>query len=107
MAAIANKNKQTLKLVFNAFQFIISWSVSNLSPWFPLPSYNYFREDEEIYKEFFDIANDVIPTLLKETAAAAENGGEGGEESEKVTGTVLALWCFGCCSYLLISSTFR
>ncbi|XP_062305624.1 menin [Osmerus eperlanus] len=48
-----------------------------------MQDYNYFREDEEIYKEFFDIANDVIPTLLKETAAAAENGGEGGEESEK------------------------
>lgn len=39
-------------------------------------SYNYCREDEEIYKEFFDIANDVIPTLLKETATAAENGEE-------------------------------
>lgn len=51
-------------------------------------SYNYFREDEEIYKEFFDIANDVIPTLLKETAAAAESpgeGGEGGEGADKVS----------------------
>uniref|UniRef100_A0A8C1SJX1 Menin n=1 Tax=Cyprinus carpio TaxID=7962 RepID=A0A8C1SJX1_CYPCA len=45
--------------------------------------YNYCREDEEIYKEFFDIANDVIPTLLKETAAAAESGGEGVDEMEK------------------------
>lgn len=45
-------------------------------------SYNYFREDEEIYKEFFDIANDVIPTLLKETATAAESPGEGGEGTE-------------------------
>lgn len=45
-------------------------------------SYNYCREDEEIYKEFFDIANDVIPTLLKETAA--ESGGEGTEGAEKV-----------------------
>lgn len=45
-------------------------------------SYNYCREDEEIYKEFFDIANDVIPTLLKETAA--ESGGEGAEGAEKV-----------------------
>lgn len=45
-------------------------------------SYNYFREDEEIYKEFFDIANDVIPTLLKETAAA-ESTGEGEEEEEE------------------------
>lgn len=50
--------------------------------------YNYFREDEEIYKEFFDIANDVIPTLLKETAAAAESlgeGEEGGEGADKVS----------------------
>ncbi|XP_061665183.1 menin isoform X3 [Syngnathoides biaculeatus] len=29
-----------------------------------MQDYNYFREDEEIYKEFFDIANDVIPTRL-------------------------------------------
>ncbi|XP_067301363.1 menin [Pseudorasbora parva] len=48
-----------------------------------MQDYNYCREDEEIYKEFFDIANDVIPTLLKETAAAAESGGEGAEEMEK------------------------
>lgn len=50
-------------------------------------SYNYFREDEEIYKEFFDIANDVIPTLLKETAAAESPGeeGEGGEGTDKVS----------------------
>lgn len=49
-------------------------------------SYNYFREDEEIYKEFFDIANDVIPTLLKETAAADSIGEEdGGETTDKVT----------------------
>ncbi|XP_040035668.2 menin [Gasterosteus aculeatus] len=48
-----------------------------------MQEYNYFREDEEIYKEFFDIANDVIPTLLKETAAAAESPGEGGEGADK------------------------
>ncbi|XP_030636145.1 menin [Chanos chanos] len=48
-----------------------------------MQDYNYCREDEEIYKEFFDIANDVIPTLLKETAAAAESSGEVGEEEEK------------------------
>ncbi|KAG7465271.1 hypothetical protein MATL_G00174630 [Megalops atlanticus] len=47
-----------------------------------MQDYNYFREDEEIYKEFFDIANDVIPTLLKETAAAAESGEEGGDRGE-------------------------
>ncbi|KAM9827904.1 menin [Neosynchiropus ocellatus] len=44
-----------------------------------MQDYNYFREDEEIYKEFFDIANDVIPTLLKETSAAAESPSEGPE----------------------------
>ncbi|XP_026066957.1 menin-like [Carassius auratus] len=48
-----------------------------------MQDYNYCREDEEIYKEFFDIANDVIPTLLKETAAGAESGGEGADETEK------------------------
>lgn len=47
-----------------------------------MQDYNYFREDEEIYKEFFDIANDVIPTLLKETAAAAESAAEEGEGEE-------------------------
>ncbi|XP_061524815.1 menin [Phycodurus eques] len=47
-----------------------------------MQDYNYFREDEEIYKEFFDIANDVIPTLLKETAAAAESPAEGGDAGE-------------------------
>ncbi|XP_028284481.1 menin [Parambassis ranga] len=45
-----------------------------------MQEYNYFREDEEIYKEFFDIANDVIPTLLKETAI--ESLGEAGERGE-------------------------
>ncbi|XP_074518316.1 menin [Halichoeres trimaculatus] len=51
-----------------------------------MQEYNYFREDEEIYKEFFDIANDVIPNLLKETTATAESpreGGEGGEGADK------------------------
>ncbi|XP_029382182.1 menin isoform X1 [Echeneis naucrates] len=50
-----------------------------------MQDYNYFREDEEIYKEFFDIANDVIPTLLKETAAAESpgEGGEGGDSADK------------------------
>ncbi|XP_077401389.1 menin [Vanacampus margaritifer] len=47
-----------------------------------MQDYNYFREDEEIYKEFFDIANDVIPTLLKETATAAESPSEGGDTGE-------------------------
>lgn len=48
------------------------------------PSYNYCREDEEIYKEFFDVANDVVPNLLKEVANLAEpleekGAGERGE----------------------------
>uniref|UniRef100_A0A1A8ACC3 Menin n=1 Tax=Nothobranchius furzeri TaxID=105023 RepID=A0A1A8ACC3_NOTFU len=52
-----------------------------------MQEYNYFREDEEIYKEFFDVANDVIPTLLKETAAADSPGeeGEGGEGADMVS----------------------
>ncbi|XP_061768392.1 menin [Nerophis ophidion] len=47
-----------------------------------MQDYNYFREDEEIYKEFFDVANDVIPTLLKETSVAAENPSESGDAGE-------------------------
>ena len=62
---------------------VLSWDIWDIYLLFVL-SYNYCREDEEIYKEFFDIANDVIPTLLKETAAAAESGGEGTEGTEKV-----------------------
>ncbi|CAB1420132.1 unnamed protein product [Pleuronectes platessa] len=50
-----------------------------------MQEYNYFREDEEIYKEFFDVANDVVPTLLKETPSADSpgEGGEGGEGADK------------------------
>ncbi|KAM9301804.1 menin [Gastrophryne carolinensis] len=31
-----------------------------------IQEYNYCREDEEIYKDLFDIANDLLPNLLKE-----------------------------------------
>ncbi|XP_041842477.1 menin [Melanotaenia boesemani] len=57
-----------------------------------MQDYNYFREDEEIYKEFFDIANDVIPTLLKETAAAESPGedGEAGDGTDKDNGRQVA-----------------
>uniref|UniRef100_UPI00358DFB03 menin isoform X2 n=1 Tax=Myxine glutinosa TaxID=7769 RepID=UPI00358DFB03 len=45
-------------------------------------NYNYNREDEEIYKEFFDIANDIIPNLLKEAASVGEETDEGTEPKE-------------------------
>ena len=32
-------------------------------------SYNYNREDEEIYKEFLEIANHHIPTMMKQAAS--------------------------------------
>ncbi|MBN3304730.1 menin isoform X2 [Amia ocellicauda] len=73
-----------------------------------MQDYNYFREDEEIYKEFFDVANDVIPTLLKETAA--ESSGDGGGSSpdgvEKMSPqpsgpTVSALQDSECFAHLL------
>ncbi|OCT84204.1 hypothetical protein XELAEV_18022345mg [Xenopus laevis] len=35
-------------------------------------SYNYCREDEEIYKDLFDIANDLLPNLLKEEAMSPD-----------------------------------
>lgn len=62
-----------------------------------MQDYNYFREDEEIYKEFFDIANDVIPNLLKETAAVTESaseGDEGGADKEKQETALQDSECF-------------
>lgn len=32
---------------------------------FPFFSYNYSRDDEEIYKEFAEIANELIPQVMK------------------------------------------
>lgn len=49
-------------------------------------SYNYCREDEEIYKEFFEVANDVIPNLLKEAASLLEAGEERPGEQAQVQG---------------------
>ncbi|XP_054914729.1 menin [Poeciliopsis prolifica] len=72
-----------------------------------MQDYNYFREDEEIYKEFFDIANDVIPTLLKETATADSPGedGDGAEgpdkENAKQMTAVSALQDPECFAHLL------
>ncbi|XP_067877536.1 menin isoform X1 [Heterodontus francisci] len=44
-----------------------------------IQDYNYCREDEEIYKEFFDIANDIIPNLIKEMASMTEVSEERGD----------------------------
>lgn len=52
-------------------------------------SYNYCREDEEIYKEFFEVANDVIPNLLKEAASLLEAGEERPGEQAQVKGRTL------------------
>ncbi|KAM5138115.1 menin [Mantella aurantiaca] len=40
-----------------------------------IQEYNYCREDEEIYKDLFDIANDLIPNLLKEEAVSSSQNG--------------------------------
>ncbi|XP_044126680.1 menin [Bufo gargarizans] len=37
--------------------------------------YNYCREDEEIYKDLFDIANDLLPNILKEEALSDNPAG--------------------------------
>ncbi|EDL33235.1 menin isoform c [Mus musculus] len=49
-----------------------------------IQDYNYCREDEEIYKEFFEVANDVIPNLLKEAASLLETGEERTGEQAQV-----------------------
>ncbi|KAM4722126.1 menin [Rhinophrynus dorsalis] len=38
-----------------------------------IQEYNYCREDEEIYKDLFDIANDLLPNLLKEEAVISDS----------------------------------
>lgn len=58
-------------------------------------SYNYCREDEEIYKEFFEVANDVIPNLLKEAASLLEAGEERPGEQSQVKGWSSSL-CPAC-----------
>ncbi|XP_058871878.1 menin [Acipenser ruthenus] len=68
-----------------------------------MQDYNYFREDEEIYKEFFDVANDVIPTLLKETASTAESTEErtGAQDSQLQSAALSALQDPECFAHLL------
>eukprot|EP00066_Takifugu_rubripes_P003896 XP_003966842.2 PREDICTED: menin isoform X1 [Takifugu rubripes] len=67
-----------------------------------MQEYNYFREDEEIYKEFFDIANDVIPNLLKETTTGTESVGEGADkEQPKHAAALSALQDSECFAHLL------
>ncbi|XP_041037997.1 menin isoform X1 [Carcharodon carcharias] len=51
-----------------------------------IQDYNYCREDEEIYKEFFDIANDIIPNLIKEMASMVEASEEHGDADSGTEG---------------------
>nr|3RE2_A Chain A, Predicted protein [Nematostella vectensis] len=39
--------------------------------------YNYSKDDEEMYKEFHEIANDLIPNILKDAVAKADPSGTG------------------------------
>lgn len=67
-----------------------------------IQDYNYCREDEEIYKEFFEVANDVIPNLLKEAASLLETGEERtGEQAQGTQGQGSALQDPECFAHLL------
>ncbi|XP_058518803.1 menin isoform X1 [Ochotona princeps] len=67
-----------------------------------IQDYNYCREDEEIYKEFFEVANDVIPNLLKEAASLLEAGEERpGEPSQGTPSQGSALQDPECFAHLL------
>ena len=44
-------------------------------------SYNYNREDEEIYKEFLEIANELIPQIVKQAADCQQHAGPPGTET--------------------------
>ncbi|XP_049499244.1 menin isoform X2 [Panthera uncia] len=67
-----------------------------------IQDYNYCREDEEIYKEFFEVANDVIPNLLKEAASLLEAGEERpGEQTQGAQSQSSALQDPECFAHLL------
>lgn len=67
-----------------------------------IQDYNYCREDEEIYKEFFEVANDVIPNLLKEAASLLEAGEERpGEQAQGTQSQGSALQDPECFAHLL------
>ncbi|EPQ06501.1 Menin [Myotis brandtii] len=67
-----------------------------------IQDYNYCREDEEIYKEFFEVANDVIPNLLKEAASLLEAGEERpGEQTQGTQSQGSALQDPECFAHLL------
>nr|KAF6466334.1 menin 1 [Rousettus aegyptiacus] len=67
-----------------------------------IQDYNYCREDEEIYKEFFEVANDVIPNLLKEAASLLEAGEERpGEQTQGSQSQGSALQDPECFAHLL------
>ncbi|XP_044541021.1 menin isoform X2 [Gracilinanus agilis] len=67
-----------------------------------IQDYNYCREDEEIYKEFFEVANDVVPNLLKEAAALAESGEDrGGDHAQGSPAQGSALQDPECFAHLL------
>uniref|UniRef100_A0A2K5EL45 Menin n=1 Tax=Aotus nancymaae TaxID=37293 RepID=A0A2K5EL45_AOTNA len=67
-----------------------------------IQDYNYCREDEEIHKEFFEVASDVIPSLLKEAASLLEAGVERpGEQSQSTESQDSALQDPECFAHLL------
>ncbi|XP_074087238.1 menin [Macrotis lagotis] len=66
-----------------------------------IQDYNYCREDEEIYKEFFEVANDVVPNLLKEAALAETGEDRGGEHAQGSPAQASALQDPECFAHLL------
>ncbi|KAG9475367.1 menin isoform X2 [Eleutherodactylus coqui] len=50
----------------NVREALKAWAETSVA----VQEYNYCREDEEIYKDLFDIANDLLPNLLKEEAVS-------------------------------------
>lgn len=56
----------------SVYFFCLSFFQICLNPYFF--SYDYNREDEEIYKEFIEIANDLLPNVMKHVSAEADAG---------------------------------
>ena len=67
---LANKLDQPVRVLWLLAWFSLYSLVCTL-----LYRFNYSREDEEIYKEFMEINNELIPHLMK-TVTMSENNGE-------------------------------
>uniref|UniRef100_A0A8C5PW12 Menin n=1 Tax=Leptobrachium leishanense TaxID=445787 RepID=A0A8C5PW12_9ANUR len=78
----------------NVREAVKAWSETSAV----IQEYNYCREDEEIYKDLFDIANDLLPNLLKEESTLPDSP-TGSALQDPVTFASLLRFYDGICKW--------